>query len=535
MKGNCHPFSKVLAMLLVCGPVFAAEGPPVQARIAPIHSGPDAFAARQVMARDARRSLDLQYFIWEGDTTGSALLAELLRAADRGVKVRLLLDDATSSGLVGGMSKMLLRHVRSLGDTIGEGVAVVGETVGVHQKKDKQLLGLLKDIRAGGRDTVAAALDSHPNIEVRLFNPHKGRSLGNTRRMMEFLGDFWKLNRRMHNKVFIADGKLAITGGRNISDHYFGYDEEYNFRDLDLLVEGDAVRALTQDFANYWESPHAVNVRSFWLDRPARKNLETLRFQIEDFIGWHPESPPIKDSQKRMARLRKSLTPAMVQLVSDSPQKAGEPSRKVAEVMDRLFAETEEEMIIENAFFIPTKKEYPALQAALERGVQVRVLTNSTASNRNLPAAVGHKRHRSRIVRLGADMRELKPYSRGVERAGRGAGTTALHTKAAVFDSKKVFVGTFNLDPRSASLNTEIALLVECPALAKDIAERIEQGMEPGESWQIVTSRRDGSPGGRIIWIDADSGEQRRNEPETPLLRRVKLTILSWLPLDPLL
>jgi len=529
-----------LVVSLICFPALhlleADEGARFPASIAPIHSGPDAFAARQVLARDARRSLDLQYFIWEGDTTGSSLLGEILAAADRGVKVRLLLDDATSSGLVAGMSRILLRHARSIGDTISEGVAVVGDTVGVHEKKDKQLLGLLKDIRSGGRDTVAAALDSHPNIEVRFFNPLRGRSLGSTRRMLEFLGDFWKLNRRMHNKAFIMDGRLAITGGRNISDHYFGYDEEYNFRDLDLLVEGEAARAIAGDFDNYWQSSHAVNVSSFWLDRPAARNLESLRGEIKDFVRTNPESSPIEDSRKRMARLRKSLSPAKVQIVSDSPQKAGEPSREVAETVDRLFSETEEEMLIENAYFIPTKKEYPALQAALKRGVKVHVLTNSSATNsKNLPAAIGHKRHRSRIVRLGANMRELKPDSRGVERIGRGAGTTSLHTKAAVFDGKRVFVGTFNMDPRSASLNTEIALLVECSALAKDIAQRIGQGMKPGESWRVVTSRPDGSPGGRIIWIDEESGEQKRNEPDTPLLLRVKLTILSWLPLDPLL
>jgi cardiolipin synthase C len=529
------PLLAALAALALCSASHAAPGPPVKASIAPIHSGPDAFAARQVLARDARRSLDLQYFIWEGDVTGSALLAGVLDAADRGVRVRMLLDDAPSSGLVAGLSKILLRHARTVGDTLGDSAATVGGIVGRRPKRDKKLLGLLKDIRAGGRDTVAAALDSHPNIEVRFFNPFRRRGLGSTLRSIEFLGDFWKLNRRMHNKAFIADGRVAITGGRNISDHYFGYDEHHNYRDLDLLVEGEGARAISRDFDAYWQSPQAVHVRSFWLDRPARKNLESLRGEIAKFLESHAERPPMADARRRMARLRKKMLPATARVVSDSPRKAGEPSRTVAETLGEVFDGTGGEMLIEHAFFIPTNREYPALQDALERGVTVRVLTNSVASNANLPAAVGYKRHRGRIVRLGADVRELKPDSRGVETAGRGAGSTGMHTKAVVFDGRKVFVGTFNMDPRSASVNTEIGLLVECPALARDIARRIEDGMEAGESWRVVTLRRGETPGGRLVWIDEETGKRMLNEPETPLLRRLKLTILSWLPLDPLL
>lgn len=536
------PAIRLLQVIIFCGlPLVAGAAlrPMTSASINVMDGGPDAFAARHVLARDARRTLDLQYYIWEGDVTGSTLLAEVIAAADRGVKVRMLLDDAPSSGFVGGLTKLILRHARAVKETLEAGVGVVG--LRLPDGGEENLRGLLKDIRSGGRDTVAAALDAHPNIEVRYFNPFRSRGLGAGLRFLEYFGDFWRLNRRMHNKAFIADRKTAVIGGRNISDKYFGYDERYNFRDLDLLVEGKAVPEIAGDFAAYWNSAQAVPVRSFWLDRPARKNLDALRGEITRFLEARTDRPPLADSRRRMASIRKGLIKARAAVVSDSPHKAASPSREVAETLEDVSSAAREEVLLEHAYFIPTAREFPALAGALDRGVRVRVLTNSVASNDSLPTTVGYKRHRGRVVRLGADLYELRPDNRLIDLAGKGGGKSGMHTKAAVFDRKRVFVGTFNMDPRSASLNTEIGLLVESPELASRVAKRIGKGMQAGESWRVIRDRGGGfpvaviAPGGRIAWIDEASARRYFNEPGTTFLQRLKLSILSWLPLDPLL
>ena len=532
-----------LVFLTILGLVPEASGAEpramTDARIATIDDGPDAFAVRQVLARDAKRTLDLQYFIWEGDLTGSTLLGEVIAAADRGVKVRMLLDDARSSGFVAGLTTLLVRNARALGDKVEEGAGAVGLRVNSGEQKDK-LRKILKDIRSGGRDTVAAALSAHPNIEVRFFNPFHSRKIGEKIRAFEFLGDFWRLNRRMHNKAFIADNRLAVMGGRNVSDLYFGYGERYNFRDLDLLVEGPAVTEIEKDFDAYWNSAQAVPVREFWLDRPARKNLDELRGELARFLESSRDRPSLADSRQRTARIRRGFFPARAAVVSDSPRKVERASRDVADTLGRISDESKDEILIENAYFIPTRREFPAFGNALKRGVRVRVLTNSASSNDNLPAMVGYKRHRTWVVRNGAELYELRPDNSLIQRAGRGGGISGMHTKTAVFDGRRVFIGTFNLDPRSASLNTEIGLLVESQVLAEKVSRRIRQGMAEGESWRVVIDKKGFpeavvSPGGRLAWIESRGTKKHFNEPKTGLFQRLKLTVLSWLPLDPLL
>jgi putative cardiolipin synthase len=528
--------------VLSLAPDAAGAGPRLvtDARVATIDAGPDAFAARQVLAHEARRTLDLQYFIWEGDVTGSTLMGELIAAADRGVKVRMLLDDASSSGIVGGLTKLVLRHTRAVSDKLDEGAGIVGLREKRWERKDA-LRRLLKDLRSGGRDTVAAALASHPNIEVRYFNPFRARGLAGALRAIEFLGDFWRLNRRMHNKAFIMDRRVAVMGGRNVSDSYFGYGERYNFRDLDLLVEGPAVTGIASDFDAYWNSPQAVPAHSFWLDRPARKNLDVLREELAHFWETSGDRPTLADAMPRMARVRKGLISVKASVVSDSPRKAERPSREVAETLEKISSESLEEVLIEHAYFIPTSQEFPDFERALQRGVRVRVLTNSASSNDNMLAAAGYKRHRTRVVRMGVELHELRPDNHLLQTAGRGGGVSGMHTKAAVFDGRRVFVGTFNLDPRSASLNTEIGLLIESRALAAQVSRRIHQGMQEGESWVVIIDKTGKfpvavvAPGGRLAWIGGGRTKTHFNEPQMGLWRRIKLTMLSWLPLDPLL
>jgi len=492
-------------------------------RVVLLHEGPDAFAVRHSLAGSAKTSLDLQYYIWEGDLTGSTLLQSVLDAADRGVKVRLLLDDATSSGLVGGLTGLVGRYARGAVDQAGDRAADLGLA-----GRRTELRRLARDLRSGGRDTVAAALDSHPNIEVRIFNPFRARGLGGGLRALELAGSFSRLNRRMHNKIFLADRGAAVTGGRNISDRYFGYDEDYNYGDLDVLVEGPAASAIADSFDQYWESPRAVPVRRFWLDRNPRVNLAALRAELAGFIASLPDRPDPRESARTHAALRARAARAQVEVVSDDPRKPDLPSRKVAEAIEARLASAGNDVLVESGFFVPTRAEYPSLEAALKRGVRVRVLTNSVASNDVFPAAVGYKRHRKRLLLLGADLREARPSGGSARTAGRGGGTSGLHTKAAVFDRRSAFIGTFNLDPRSASLNTEIALFLTGGNLPAQLAARIEKNS--ASAWRARLDNRR-----RLVWSGKPGEADIRIEPETGPGKRLKLSIFSALPLDPLL
>ena len=544
------PPSKAVAPL--ANPTFANTGSGQGGRsgrlseVSGIENGRESFATRVALARFARQSLDMQYYIWDGDQTGTYLLSELLDAADRGVRVRLLLDDHSSHGIVVGILLQLAAGVRAVAAELEDGLALVTPQA-LHRRN--QMRHMMEEIHTGGRDLVAAALDTHPNIEVRMFNPFPSRDLGGIERMFQLVGNFSLLNRRMHNKVFAADNQLAVVGGRNIADNYFGMHTEQIFRDLDLLVRGPVVREVSSNFDLYWNSQWAVPVQAFaWRARSERR-LVALRKEL-DLVFDEKKDPSLRqlDQDEAATAVLRDVTSRMIEapvtVVADVPEKfsgAGKPL--VAEALDRLADQSRKEILIENAYFVPANRSFAKMEQRLGDGVAIRALTNSLATNDVLPAHAGYAKYRKRLLRSGVQMHELRPYSRDAASSGlaRHGPRWALHTKAVVFDRQRVFVGTFNLDPRSADLNTENGLLVESPVLAAEIARFIEQGMQPDWSWRVDLGRpgepTNGRGKGRLFWSTGDPAkpETTSREPEANFGSRLLMRLVSWLPVDNLL
>jgi putative cardiolipin synthase len=349
----------------------------------------------------------------------------------------------------------------------------------------------------------------------------------------------------MHNKVFAADNQLAVVGGRNIADNYFGMHAKQNFRDLDLLVRGPVVREVSSNFDLYWNSQWAVPVQAFaWRGR-SEQRLLALRKELKLFFD-EKKDPSLQqlDQDGAATAVLRGVTSRMIQapviVVADVPEKfsgAGKPL--VAEALDRLANQSRKEILIENAYFVPAERSFATMQQRLGDGVAIRALTNSLATNNVLSAHAGYAKYRKPLLRSGIELHELRPYSGGAGSSSppsRGP-RAVLHTKAVVFDRQRVFVGTFNLDPRSTELNTENGLLVENPVVAAEIARFIEQGMHD-RSWR-VTLGRPGEPtnsGGkrRLFWSTEDPAkpESTSREPEASFVSRLLMCLVSWLPVD---
>lgn len=451
----------------------------------------DAFAIRVASARAAGRTLDLQYYTWRGDLTGKLLGREALAAADRGVVVRMLLDDVFAIG-----------HERTL-----------------------------------------AALDAHPNIEIRLFNGTRWRRFGRLGYALEIAFGGWHLTRRMHNKNWIADGRLAVVGGRNIGNEYFGLEADgaVSFRDLDLVLAGPSARGASAVFERYWASA---------LARPAalvsaageRGGIEALRGSFEAAAAA-PEAAGLRVSlaEHPAPRIRRGLTPVgvdAVRVVADPPEKAkrGLGARKraraaggiAAEIADALRQAKREALLI-SPYFVPGRAGLDLLVGLTARGVAVSVVTNSLAATDVVAVHGGYMKYRRPLLRAGVALHELKPGPDDDLPSLFGSrGGAALHTKALVVDGQLAFVGSFNLDPRSAALNTEMGVFVRNPAVARDVAREQARLTDPSVSWRLVL--RDG----RIVWLDAARGAERvlAAEPGASWRRRAVAWLARVLPVE---
>lgn len=445
----------------------------------------EAFAIRAATARAAGRTLDLQYYVWRGDLTGKLLGREVLAAADRGVAVRMLLDDVFALG-----------HERAL-----------------------------------------AGLDAHPNIELRLFNGTRWRRFGRLGYALEIAFGGWHLTRRMHNKNWIADGRLAVVGGRNIADEYFGLDAEgmVSFRDLDLVLAGAPATGASAVFERYWASPLARPAALVSAAGEKRGALAALR---RDFAAA-AEDPraagllaPLAESPAR--RIRRGLTPVAadaVRVVAEPPEKArrGLGARKraraaggiAAEIADALRAAKREVLLI-SPYFVPGRAGLALLLDLVARGVQVSVVTNSLAATDVVAVHGGYMKYRRPLLRAGVVLHELKPRPSEEAPSLLGSrGGAALHTKALVVDRLRAFVGSFNLDPRSAALNTEMGAFVQNPAVARAVAEEQARLTDPAVSWRLALR------GGRVVWLDMTGGQERvlHREPGASWRR----TAVAWL------
>ena len=450
-----------------------------------IQSGRSAFDARFALARMAQRTIDAQYYIWAPDAIGRNMMAAMIAAADRGVRVRLLLDDL--------------------------------------------------DIE--GRDNAFATLAAHANIEVRLFNPSADRSLG----IGNQLFDFERVNHRMHNKAFVVDNTVAVVGGRNIADPYFSVDPDADFRDLDLLAAGKIVRDVSSNFDTFWNSAWAVPIHRL---APAPKNPEELR-ALEQRLQQKLQSEPFpfRDDlrepllEKLVAGLPQRLVWAKATLFADRPDK---PETEEPGVIDDLRAaegsgKIKQELLIESAYFVPTKDATQRFCALVRRGVRVRVLTNSLASTDEVAVYGGYGHERDRLLRCGVELHELRPDAAYMRRQSPWPHTRSeaeLHTKAAVFDRAQVMIGSFNLDPRSRVLNTEMAVFVESPDLAGKVARFIDSGMMLANSFRLELDKD-----GDTVWLGEDNGHEVRfcAPPSSSAWRRLQADMLGLLPIEWLL
>jgi len=451
--------------------------------LAGIHAladGRDAFAARAVLAQAADRSLDVQYYIWRNDTTGRLMFDALRAAAERGVRVRLLLDDNNTAGL----------------------------------------------------DASLAALDAHPMIEVRLFNPNGIRSV----RTVGMAADFMRLNRRMHNKSFTADNQVTIIGGRNVGDEYFGAAGEISFADLDVIAAGPVVRAVSDDFDLYWNSPSAYPLVLLAPDAAAAPALKP-----------DAEAQAYIEAIKRSAFLEQlvegslPLEWARARFVSDDPAKVmgtAAPEANIAFKLRDILGEPQRSLDLVSPYFVPGKEGTAAFVDLAKKGTRTRILTNSLEATDVAAVHAGYAKWRKPLLESGVTLYELRREATDEptrEKRGSGSGIgssdASLHAKTFGVDGKRVFVGSFNFDQRSIHLNTEMGMVIDSPALAARLTETLDRTL-PTRAYEVKLDDR-----GSVIWLErrGDQVIRHEKEPGTSWFKRAAVKALSWLPIDWLL
>lgn len=461
-----------------------SRGAPGQSGIHPLLDPREAFAARLLLAQTAERTLDVQYYIWHDDLTGTLLLEALRNAAERGVRVRLLLDDNGTAGM----------------------------------------------------DSTLVALDDEPNIEVRLFNPFLHRRF----KWLGYVADFSRANRRMHNKSFTADNQAAIVGGRNVGDEYFGASDGVLFADLDVLAIGPVVQALSRDFDRYWASDSAYPVADI-LDgiAPATTHALTARARA---LESAPEAAAYRQALVRSRLVHRLETGdlrlewADVEMISDDPSKGLGHAPPGSLLLDRIRAladDTQRNFLLVSPYFVPTAAGTDIFRQLAARGVQVQVLTNSMAATDVLAVHAGYASQRRALLQAGITLYELKRQRSQVGRQDGPLGSSgaSLHAKTFALDGQRVFVGSFNFDPRSANLNTELGFVIDSPELAAQMAEIFEDDL-PVLAYRVRLDEQ-----GDLVWIapDGEGRETFHHDPNTAWWQRGVVWFLSKLPVEWLL
>lgn len=461
---------------------------PGESGVIPLAGGGEAFAARVLLARTAEQSLDVQYYIWQADTTGYLLLDELRAAAERGVRVRLLLDDNGIAGL----------------------------------------------------DAELRALDDLPNFEVRLFNPFTLRRP----KLLSFAFDFFRLNRRMHNKSFTADGAATVVGGRNVGDIYFAFGPDVHYIDTDVLAIGPAAADVSTAFDAYWNS--ASTYPAGLILQPTSDGLERLQSAVTTARAADPAAPYLA-AIARSPLIETLMTGpdavewAGVTLVVDDPGKGlGEPGaggllieRLAAILSDAATGPTVSVDLI-SAYFVPGQGGTDLLTGLAAQGVVVRVLTNAQEATDVLTVHGSYAEYRPALLAGGVALGELRadpliPQQDRRLAAFLAGSASSLHAKVFAIDGERVFIGSFNFDPRSARLNTEMGLLIESPTFAQAVTRAVGQVMERGAYALRL------SPEGAMEWVTQDeSGVQvvQTTEPNTTWLDRTLVRIIGVMPVE---
>lgn len=455
-----------------------------------LDTGTDALQKRLALLDSSEKSVDLQYYIWNSDKSGRLLAQKLFLAAERGVRVRLLLDD----------------------------------------------------FNIGDRDALLLIMDVHPNIEVRIYNPNSARS--GVRKVFGLIGNFSRLNQRMHNKTFTVDASISIVGGRNIGDEYFDLHHELNFRDRDLLAVGPVVRDISESFDAYWNNERAFAITKMTREKPTQAEVLGFRTRLtepgnEDFMeGEESNDMPLASKVQLQAWLEEMIW-APAELVYDQPlgfdEQDDDSAKRVAIRLKNLALSATSEVLIESPYLIPGDEGIELLAKMTQSGVQVSALTNSLASNDLTTNHAGYARRRESLLKSGVELFELKPNAASCQHLVVGIGRCdddtlfGLHSKSMVFDGKAVFVGSFNFNQRSVYLNSETALIIYSAELAKKIADDIKENFSSKNSWHVSLDE-----GERLQWAWMDEGVVRyyRHEPQTGFLRRFNAGLFSIFPFE---
>lgn len=463
-----------------------------------LESSTDALMSRVWLIDHARHSIDLQYFIFENDATGRLVAQHLLSAADRGVRVRLLLDDIT------------LKHEERLLD----------------------------------------ALAADPHIEVRLFNPFRTRAPSWPSKLVQLALEGRRLNRRMHNKSFIVDGVVAVVGGRNIGDEYFDAGHDNNFRDLDLITIGPVVGEAEHAFDEYWNSDAAYPQKAYSGARNGRAELSELRPTLRGEVRAFAQSDYAKAVLEQLPNGATGARPGKWlwgdgRLLADQPQKidsdGDDPALRIEPKLKPIVEGTQRELLLMSPYFIPSRHGTRFLTGLAARGVAVKVLTNSLASTDEPAAEAGYTHHRLALLEGGVQLYELRPAP-GMKERPTAAGTSSgvsLHAKSIVVDRRFVFIGSMNIDPRSRVLNTEMGVLADCPELAQEVARFFEQGAAPANAFHVQLGIPPGShdPAKHLLWSwESDGVPMTANhEPGVRGPRWMEFEAMRLLPIEGLL
>lgn len=457
-----------------------------------LNAGVDGFLTRVQMINAAERTIDVQYFIFRGDETGRLITAALMRAADRGVRVRVLLDD---------------------GDTVAG---------------DEQVLALL----------------GHPTSEVRIFNPFAYRGHVSIVRYTEFALNRRRLDYRMHNKLMIVDNSIALIGGRNVGKQYFQMGTDSQFADDDVFTAGPVVQRLSATFDEFWASKLAIPAQALSRVKlaPAKKSKTQVRALNLPGIDYDA----MLESDQPFAGIISGdsvLTWANATVICDSPEKkkvhAGlRPGRLMENSVADEIAVVQHELLMTTPYFVPARDEVNLLTNLLHNGAKVGILTNSLLSAEGPVPQAGYSRYRMRLLKEGAELYEVRAQLGSVRGSGQSAsisrfGTFGLHAKAYIFDRQKLFLGSMNFDQRSKRLNTEIGLIIESPVLANQMAGRFEAMTRP-ESAYVLTLRDKGATGTpRMVWDTVENGKpvEYEHEPSRSAWQRFKQRLLALLPL----
>lgn len=455
--------------------------------------GKDALSWRLILSDAAEKTIDAQYFLWKDDDAGRVMMQRLLAAADRGVRVRVLIDDSMT-------------------------------------ESDPQYLALF---------------GAHPNVQLRLYKPFGPQTKSTILRWADYAADLKVLNRRMHNKLFVVDGSVAIVGGRNIGNEYFDYPGSYAFRCRDLLTIGPILSSTGTAFDLYWNSDWTVPIEQVVPTTSTSKAAERQRKMLDEFASDQSHYPPgfydtPSDLDDEFARLKQGLLWGTAKLLVDAvPAKNGVPQThaeldRTGVELSRIISQATDEIYIQSAYLILLEGGFEHLQSVCDRGVQLKLSTNSMASNNHLTAFVGYRKQRIRMLATGAQLYEMRPDAKSerrlytAEQLEEYKPIFGLHAKTMVFDRKLSFVGSFNMDPRSENLNSEIGLLVESKSLAEAVAASIENDIAADNSWQVIMDSRE-----EISWITKENGtviHTLTTEPMTTIEQRAEADLLDVVP-----